>query len=134
LQRFAQLSRYLPVLPVFGNGGTRFQPIYVGDIGRLVEILTRDNSEINVASDGRIIEAGGPDSEFFSPNTDCVIVTHIRKLVLTFRQIMELVVKYTGRYRPIIPVPWLVGELQGEILQRLPRNIFTVTRDQVRLI
>jgi hypothetical protein len=47
---------------------------------------------------------------------------------------MELVVKYTGRYRPIIPVPWVVGELQGEVLQRLPRNIFTVTRDQVRLV
>jgi hypothetical protein len=47
---------------------------------------------------------------------------------------MELVVKYTGRYRPIIHVPWFVGEFQGEILQHLPTNIFTVTRDQVRLI
>jgi hypothetical protein len=45
---------------------------------------------------------------------------------------MELVVKYTGRFRPIVPVPWFVGELQGEILQRLPTNMFTVTRDQVR--
>ncbi|KAH9965124.1 NAD-P-binding protein [Lactifluus volemus] len=112
--RFAQLSRYLPVLPVFGDGGTRFQPVYVGDVGQLVEILTRDNSDLtgNVATDGRIIEAVGPE-------------------ILNFRQIMELVVKYTGRFRPIVPVPWFVGELQGEILQRLPTNIFTVTRDQI---
>jgi uncharacterized protein YbjT (DUF2867 family) len=58
-QRFAQLSRYLPVLPVFGKGDTRFQPVYVGDVGRLVEILTRKNA-VNDA-DGKIIEAGGPD-------------------------------------------------------------------------
>ncbi|KAI0308329.1 NAD-P-binding protein [Multifurca ochricompacta] len=111
--RFAQLSRYLPVLPVFGKGDTLFQPIYVGDIGRLVEILTRDS--LNAACnqvDGKIIEAGGPD-------------------IMTYRQIMELVIKYTGRYRPIISVPWTVGEIQGEILQRLPTNMFTVTRDQI---
>jgi nucleoside-diphosphate-sugar epimerase len=65
-QRFAQLSRYLPLLPVFGDGGTRFQPVYVGDVGQLVEILTRDNSDLtgNVGTDGRIIEAVGPESEF----------------------------------------------------------------------
>jgi uncharacterized protein YbjT (DUF2867 family) len=61
-QRFAQLSRYLPVLPVFGKGDTRFQPVYVGDIGLLVEILTR-NSPVKVA-DGKIIEAAGPDGKF----------------------------------------------------------------------
>ena len=48
------------MLPVFGKGDTRFQPVYVGDIGRLVEILTRN--AINDA-DGRIIEAAGPDSK-----------------------------------------------------------------------
>jgi hypothetical protein len=46
---------------------------------------------------------------------------------------MELVVRYTGRYRPIAPIPWKVGDLQGRILERLPANIFTITRDQVRL-
>lgn len=108
--RFAQLSRYLPVLPVFGKGDTRFQPVYAGDIGLLVEILTR-NSPVKVA-DGKIIEATGPD-------------------VLTFRQIMQLVVDHTGRFRPIISVPWMLGELQGEVMQRLPINLFTITRDQI---
>jgi NADH dehydrogenase len=107
--RFAQLSRYLPVLPVFGKGDTRFQPVFVGDIGRLVEILTRN--AVNDA-DGRIIEAAGPD-------------------IFTFRQIMALVVDNTGRFRPIISVPWKLGELQGEIMQRLPTNLFTITRDQI---
>ena len=61
-QRFAQLSRYLPVLPVFGKGDTRFQPVYVGDIGLLVEILTRSSPE--KVADGKIIEAAGPDGKF----------------------------------------------------------------------
>ena len=46
---------------------------------------------------------------------------------------MSLVVVHTGRFRPIISVPWKLGELQGEIMQRLPANVFTITRDQVRL-
>jgi hypothetical protein len=54
-QRFVQHSRYPPVPPVFGKGDTRLQPVYVGDIGLLVEILTR-NSPVK-ATDGKIIEA-----------------------------------------------------------------------------
>ena len=50
------------MLPVFGKGDTRFQPVYVGDIGLLVEILTRNNP-VKVA-DGKIIEAVGPDGKF----------------------------------------------------------------------
>ncbi|KAI0285476.1 hypothetical protein BGY98DRAFT_930458 [Russula aff. rugulosa BPL654] len=49
-QRFAQLSRYLPV--------------YGGDIGLFVEILAR-SSPVKVAN-GKIIEAAGPDGKFHS--------------------------------------------------------------------
>jgi hypothetical protein len=51
--------------------------------------------------------------------------------VLTFRQMMKIVVDYTGRFRPIVALPWVVGELQAEVMQLLPQNIFTITRDQV---
>jgi len=111
-QRFAQLSRYLPVLPVFGKGDTRFQPVYAGDIGRLVDILTRDNVIPITNCKGKIIEAVGPE-------------------VLTFRQMMKIVVDYTGRFRPIVALPWVVGELQAEVMQLLPQNIFTITHDQI---
>jgi uncharacterized protein YbjT (DUF2867 family) len=83
-QRFAQLSRYLPVLPVFGDGGTRFQPVYVGDVGQLVEILTRDNSDFtgNVATDGRIIEAVGPESEFSQPLSNVIMTLQFSSISL----------------------------------------------------
>jgi hypothetical protein len=37
---------------------------------------------------------------------------------------MQLVVDHTGRFRPIIYVPWILGELQGE---RLPINLYHQT-------
>ena len=44
---------------------------------------------------------------------------------------MELVLKYTGRYRPILPVPFVVGFLQAMVLEKLPPSVLTLTRDQV---
>lgn len=44
---------------------------------------------------------------------------------------MELVLKYSGRHRPIISFPFPFGLLQGAILEKLPPNLLTVTRAQV---
>lgn len=43
---------------------------------------------------------------------------------------MELVLKYNHRLRPIISVPLVAGILQSAIMERLPSNLFTLTRDQ----
>jgi len=57
------LSRFLPFLPVFGGGQALFQPVFVGDIARAVEIITRDDPAIRREVAGKIIEAGGPDGK-----------------------------------------------------------------------
>lgn len=64
-------------------------------------------------------------SLFYAP------ASHGRCLVFSFKEIMHLVLKHTGRTRPVIPVPWAIGKLQGAVLERLPENILTMTRDQV---
>lgn len=46
---------------------------------------------------------------------------------------MQLVLDMTGRKRPIVSLPFVLGILQGAILERLPVNLFTVTQAQVRL-
>ena len=46
---------------------------------------------------------------------------------------MELVLKYSGTKRFILSLPYFVGMIQGFFLEKLPENLFTVTRDQVRL-
>lgn len=49
-------------MPVFGGGLSRFQPIFVGDIARLVELCSHtENSEISKIVRGKKLEAGGPD-------------------------------------------------------------------------
>lgn len=55
--------------------------------------------------------------------------------VFTYREIMQLVLRYSGREnrRFILSLPYWVGMLQGWLLEKLPENLFTVTRDQVRL-
>ncbi|OCF36895.1 NADH dehydrogenase [Kwoniella heveanensis BCC8398] len=112
--RFAILAKYLPFLPVFGGGVVRFQPVYAGDIARAVEICCRDDEEVVRQVGGRIIEAGGPD-------------------VFTYREIMQLVLRYSGLEgrRAILSLPYWVGTMQGLVLEKLPENIFTLTRDQV---
>ncbi|OXG70284.1 NADH dehydrogenase [Cryptococcus neoformans MW-RSA1955] len=113
--RFATLAKYLPFLPMFGGGITRFQPVYVGDVARAVEICCRDDPIVVSQVAGRIIEAGGPD-------------------IFTYREMMELVLRYTnleGR-RAIISLPYWLGSVQGFFLEKLPETMFTVTRDQVK--
>lgn len=60
-QRFAKLAKFLPFLPVFGGGKSRFQPVYVGDVAKAVEVVSRDDIEVVNQVGGKIIEAGGPE-------------------------------------------------------------------------
>lgn len=110
--RFSKLSKFLPFLPVFGGGTSRFQPVYVGDLARAVEVLSRNDPEVNRLVAGKYVEAGGPD-------------------VFTYREIMQIVLRYNHRRRPIISLPFQVGMLQGAVLEKLPVNLFTVTRSQI---
>ncbi|KAH9486526.1 NADH dehydrogenase [ubiquinone] 1 alpha subcomplex subunit 9, mitochondrial [Psilocybe cubensis] len=111
--RFARLSSFLPFLPVFGGGKARFQPIYVGDLALLVAYLsTSKDTRLLKLFEGRVIEAGGPQT-------------------FTYKELMQMVLDVTGRKRLIISLPFVVGTLQGALLEKLPVNLFTVTRSQV---
>jgi hypothetical protein len=66
VKRFATLAKILPFLPVFGGGTSRFQPVHVGDIALLVEIISRGDPDVLRAVAGKIVEAGGPDGECLS--------------------------------------------------------------------
>lgn len=48
---------------MFGGGKAKFQPVFSGDIARAVEIISRADEDIRKTVAGKIIEAGGPDSE-----------------------------------------------------------------------
>jgi NADH dehydrogenase len=87
--RFAALARISPVLPLFGGGTTRFQPVYVCDVAEaVVRGLTRHDLR------GRTFELGGP---------------HIR----TFRELLEDILEVTGRQRGLLPLPMALADLIG---------------------
>jgi|MDSW01.2.fsa_nt_gb uncharacterized protein YbjT (DUF2867 family) len=108
--KFAELARYVPFLPLIGGGTTKFQPVYVGDVADAVmQVLeTLELGEGNPC--GKVYELGGPD-------------------VLTFREIYKLLEKYTGKKRALMPVPYPVAKLQALFLGVLPNPL--LTPDQV---
>ena len=103
--RFANMARYSPALPLIGGGATKFQPVYVADVAEAVA-----SSVDNVIERGRIYELGGPE-------------------VLTFRECMEELLKVIDRKRLLVPVPWWLADLQASFLGLLPNPM--LTRDQV---
>lgn len=103
--RFADMARFSPALPLIGGGHTRFQPVFVGDVA---EAYAR--SVDGKVEGGRIYELGGPQ-------------------VLTFRECMEEMLEVIDRKRMLVPVPWWAARIQGSILGLLPKPL--LTRDQV---
>jgi uncharacterized protein YbjT (DUF2867 family) len=107
--RFAALARISPVLPLIGGGHTKFQPAFVGDVAQTIVAALEGRAAAAEAP----YELGGPE-------------------VLTMREVMERVLAYTMRSRPLVPLPFWLAKLQGAFLQWLPNPPLTV--DQVRLL
>jgi NADH dehydrogenase len=108
--RFGQMAAISPVLPLVGEN-TRFQPVFVGDVAAAIA-----NAVENPAAAGQTFELAGP-------------------IVYTFRELMELVRRETGRHPVLLPVPWPIAKLigiAGDIQARLMAP--TLTSDQVELL
>jgi NADH dehydrogenase len=104
--RFAALARLSPALPLIGGGHTRFQPVFVGDVARaIVTGLSRQ--------DGRTYELGGP-------------------AIYSFKELLQLILRETGRRRLLVPLPFGLAMLKAAFLQILPKPLLTM--DQVRLL
>jgi uncharacterized protein YbjT (DUF2867 family) len=106
--RFGGLARIAPMLPLIGGGHTKFQPVFVGDVAKAVVAALSGSVEA-----GAPYELGGPE-------------------ILTMRDVMNRVLDYTLRRRPLVPVPFWAAKLTAAFLQLLPNPPLTI--DQVRLL
>ena len=106
--RFAAMARMSPVLPLIGGGHTKFQPVFAGDVAKAVA-----DAVDGKARGGAVYELGGPG-------------------VYSFRELMEFVLRTTGRKRMLAPLPFALAKLQAGILQFLPTP--PLTPDQVELL
>lgn len=107
--RFAALIRTSRVaFPLFGGGGTKFQPVFVGDVAEAVV-----NALADARTAGRTYELGGP-------------------AVYTLREILDLIAKTTERKRMYVPVPFFLLDLGAALTGWLP--FAPITLDQARLL
>ena len=108
--RFAGMARLSPVMPLFGGGETKFQPVYVGDVAdAIVKSLT------DASAAGRTFELGGPT-------------------VYSFEDLMRLVLAETEREAMLIKLPFCAADVIGTFAPLFPLGAPLLTRDQAKLL
>jgi uncharacterized protein YbjT (DUF2867 family) len=106
--QLAGLARMMPVLPLFGAGGVRLQPVYVGDVAQAVaKALTIE------AARGKTYELGGPRT-------------------YSYRALLELLLRQLGHRRLLLPVPYGAWQALAAVMAPLPKR--PISRDQVVLM
>ncbi|MCA1438778.1 complex I NDUFA9 subunit family protein [Ensifer sp. IC4062] len=108
--KFAEMARFSPVLPLIGGGHTKFQPVYVTDVAEAVARAVDGKVE-----KGKIYELGGPQ-------------------VLSFRECLELMLKTIDRKRHLVSLPFGVASLMGRVASLVPFITPPLTADQVVLL
>lgn len=104
INRFADLIRLLPIVPVIG-GAAKFQPVYVGDVAEAIAACLADPTKHG----GRTYELGGPE-------------------VVSMAMLNRWIARATGRPRPFVPVPDRIASWMATAAGYLPG--LPITRDQ----
>lgn len=98
----ARIVRLSPIVPIIGKGRTKFQPISVEDVAKCVALALDDERTI-----GRIIFLGGGEQ-------------------LSYKEIVELVIRTLGVKRVKVPLPVpLIAPFAWLMEKFLPRPILT---------
>jgi NADH dehydrogenase len=105
LNLFAGLVRPLPVVPLAG-ASCRFQPVWVEDVARAVDLALDEPATI-----GQAYDLCGPR-------------------IYTLADIVRFVAGQLGKRRTILPLPGPIATLQAMVLEHLPGPV--MTRDNLR--
>lgn len=108
LNALDRICALTPIVPLFGDGGTRLQPVHVADVAaaaaRAIEMPD---------AAGRVFELGGPR-------------------ILTYRQLVEQVLRWKRRRRLLLPLPFAAWDLLAAAGRWLPAP--PITDGQVALM
>ena len=108
LTTLLQMVRLAPVIPLFGSGATRLQPVFADDVAEAVV-----RCMISESAPAPLHALGGPE-------------------IYSYRELLELVMQASGRRRPLLPLPfalWHALAFAGQFLQTPP-----LTEGQVALM
>ena len=104
---FMTLLNRLPVFPLYYNGKTKFAPIHCSDLTDTIHHVISNNVY------SKIIECVGPE-------------------IITFKEIIQKLLKLIGKKRLLLPFPLLIARLTASVLELLPKPL--LTRDQLKLL
>ena len=104
---FMTLLNRLPIFPLYYNGKTKFTPIHCSD---LTDVIL-DTIKQNINS--KIIECIGPE-------------------ILSFKEILLILLNSIGKKRLLIPFPMIVAKISAKIFELMPKPLLTT--DQLRLL
>ena len=104
---FMTLLNRLPFFPIYYNGNTKFSPIHCSDLTDVIfNVILK-----NIYS--KIIECVGPET-------------------ISFREIIEKLLKSIGKKRLLLPFPLKIAEFSAGFFELMPKPL--LTRDQLRLL
>jgi len=104
---FMTLLNRLPFFPLYYNGKTKFTPIHCSDLtDTIIHIISK-----NIYS--KIIECAGPE-------------------IITFKEILQRLLKLINKRRILVPLPLPLAEMSARLFEIMPKPI--LTRDQLRLL
>ena len=105
--KFMSLLSVLPIFPLYYGGKTKFTPIHVSELAELIfYVISRDFYSSN-------IEAIGPE-------------------ILTFKEILQKLMKCIKKNRILLPIPLYLSRLSAFFMQVLPEPL--ITQDQINLL
>jgi uncharacterized protein YbjT (DUF2867 family) len=102
--KFAALSKLMPVLPLVGGGQTRLQPVFVEDVA---EAITR--VLVNPETVGCTYELAGPR-------------------VYTLEELVRMILRLYGRRRLLVAMPFAVAEFQAKFFEFLRNPLLTTSQ------
>ena len=104
---FLTLLNRLPLFPLYYNGKTKFAPIHCSDLTDTIHHVISNNIY------SKIIECVGPE-------------------IITFKELLQRLLKLINKKRILLPFPLPIAELSARFFEILPKPI--ITRDQLRLL
>lgn len=96
LNKFVSFTRYLPFVPVIGNGGVRIQPISVFDVARVAALAVSKTEATN-----KVFDLGGPQE-------------------LNIDQVLRTVQRVLGKRRVLVHHPVVFMKFVAGLMSILP--------------
>jgi NADH dehydrogenase len=96
LNRLLKFGRFLPFIPIFGDGQQAMQPVFIDDVGRV-----QADAATRLEAANQLFELGGPD-------------------VMTMNDVLKTALDVMGKKRPILHQPVVIGKALGTLMSLLP--------------